>query len=153
MKTPFYAFILTFFLFLGLCPQPAQAQPPIKQMLKAFSQCCEGKLSALSNRVQQALTRRSAISQAQAAKKAPLFFNSLEHTSAYYARMHRLPAFPLPEQETELYRGMTLDATGQQLRHILKQGLEVSKTHSRNFAAYYEIEEGRKNYFQKQWRK
>lgn len=136
MKTPFYAFILTFFLFLGLCPQPAQARPPVKQLLKAFSQCCEGKLSALSNRVQQALTRRSAISQAQAAKKAPLFFNSLEHTSAYYARMHRLPAFPLPEQETELYRGMTLDATGQQLRHILKQGLEVSKTHSRNFAAY-----------------
>ncbi len=47
-----------------------------------------------------------------------------------------LPPFPLPQKDTEMYRGMLLDENGQDLRHILQRGLEVSKSHYENFAAY-----------------
>ena len=51
-----------------------------------------------------------------------------------------LPPFPLPNQKNEMYRGMVLDAHGDDLRHILKNGLEVSKSHYENFAAYNGVE-------------
>ena len=48
----------------------------------------------------------------------------------------RVPPFPFAENDREMYRGMQLDADGRTLRYILKNGLEVSKSHYENFAAY-----------------
>lgn len=48
----------------------------------------------------------------------------------------RVPPFPFAENDREMYRGMQLDADGINLRYILKNGLEVSKSHYENFAAY-----------------
>lgn len=44
----------------------------------------------------------------------------------------QVPAFPLPVNPKEMYRGMVLGAEGKDLVHILENGLEVSKSH------YYE---------------
>ena len=51
-----------------------------------------------------------------------------------------LPPFPLPNQKNEMYRGMMLDEHGDDLRHILKNGLEVSKSHYEIFAPYNGVE-------------
>ncbi len=50
--------------------------------------------------------------------------------------LKKVPPFPLQENPREMYRGMTLDAEGKALRQILKNGLEVSKSHYENFDAY-----------------
>ena len=44
--------------------------------------------------------------------------------------------FPFQKNDREMYRGMALDAEGNNLRHILQNGLEVTKSHYENFAAY-----------------
>ncbi len=49
---------------------------------------------------------------------------------------YQLPTFPFKENDREMFRGMALDAEGNDLRHILQNGLEVSKSHYENFAAY-----------------
>lgn len=137
MKRFLPIYIVSSFLFLSCCFEPAQAQvPPIKKLIKSISQRCEGKFSAISARLQTALTRQAIQSSKRAAQKPPLVFASLDKVSAYYGKMRHLPPFPLPQSDTELYRGMTLDASGQQLRHIFKYGLEVSKSHYTNLIAY-----------------
>ncbi len=47
-----------------------------------------------------------------------------------------LPAFPLQRDEGVMYRGMALHAPTEELKHILKNGLEASKCNAANFAAY-----------------
>ncbi len=136
MKKAFSMYVLSGLLFFSFCAQPAQAQPPIKQMLKTLGKRCEKKIATVSSKLQTVLSRRAAQTKMQTAARQPFVFSSLEDVSAYYARLRHLPPFPLPQADTELYRGMTLDASGKQLRHIFKYGLEVSKTHSINFAAY-----------------
>lgn len=55
--------------------------------------------------------------------------------NAAFPKAH-FPLFPFQENDREMYRGMALDAEGKSLRHILQNGLEVSKSHYENFAAY-----------------
>ena len=133
MKHFLFIFLAAGFLFYSV---PSQAQPSFKQFLKTLDGKGTYQPAGLSAQLQKLLTRRVHAVQKPISPPAELLFASLENTSAYYAQIRSLPPFPLPQQETELYRGMSLDATGQELRHILKNGLEVSKTHSTNFAAY-----------------
>lgn len=41
----------------------------------------------------------------------------------------RIPPLPVAKDEKIMFRGMRLDADGKQLRHILRYGMEVSKSH------------------------
>lgn len=50
------------------------------------------------------------------------------------------PPFPFKPNNNEMYRGMVLESNGLALRHILKHGLEVNKSHYENFAAYNGIQ-------------
>lgn len=126
---------LFFFLLTGLLTAPlsVQAQPSLKQLLKILGRSCQPQRQAISAGLRKALRRRL---PPPAARLSPLAFASLKNVSVYYAPSDTQPPFPLPQQETELYRGMTLDPTGRELRHIFKHGLEVSKTHTTNFGAY-----------------
>ncbi len=49
---------------------------------------------------------------------------------------YRVPDFPFHISDTEMYRGMALENPSDDLRHILKYGLEVSKSHFEAFGAY-----------------
>lgn len=124
-------------LFISGAAPHAQARPPIKKILQSIGRSCETKLYPWSKQIKNSLLRKAKRAMPlSSAPKAPFLFTSLETVSAYYGRLHRLPPFPLPQQDNELYRGMTLDASGKELRYILKKGLDVSKSHSFNFAAY-----------------
>ena len=128
---------LFLFLLAGLLTAPlsVQAQPAWKQLLKMLGRGCQSQRQAISDGLQKALRRR--IVPPPATRLPPIqAFASLENVSVYYDRGYAQPPFPLPQQKTELYRGMTLDPTGRELRHIFKHGLEVSKTHTTNFGAY-----------------
>ena len=48
----------------------------------------------------------------------------------------QLPAFPLPQNINNMYRGMALEYPNEQLMNIWRNGLEVSKCHAENFASY-----------------
>lgn len=127
----FLSFLCILLLIGGAAPR-AYAQPPIKKIFQTIGQRFSKKLNPIQAQIKKVLSRKTN----SAAKKSPYIFTSLEETSAYYAHMRRVPPFPLPQQKDEIYRGMALNASGQELRHILKNGLEVSKTHSLNFSAY-----------------
>ena len=47
-----------------------------------------------------------------------------------------VPPFPFESNSKEMYRGMALKADGKDLRYIMLNGMEVSKSHYENFAAY-----------------
>ena len=107
MKKAFSMYVLSGLLFFSFCAQPAQAQPPIKQMLKTLGKRCEKKIATVSSKLQTVLSRRAAQTKMQTAARQPFVFSSLEDVSAYYALLRHLPPFPLPQADTELYRGMT----------------------------------------------
>ena len=48
----------------------------------------------------------------------------------------RIPPLPFEENEKVMFRGMRLDADGKQLRHILRHGMEVSKSHYTCYEPY-----------------
>ena len=142
-------FICTVFICSCFCTQPVQAQASIKKWIKTVCQRCKKETPAAHTNFQSLLVRRAYTARVKNIPvytipvplevknpARPLKLSSLENATAYYAYVRNLPSFPLLAQETEIYRGMTLDSSGQELRHILKNGLEVSKTHSLNFSAY-----------------
>ena len=61
--------------------------------------------------------------------------------------------YPLPQRSREMYRGMRPDAKGEQLRNILKNGLEVAKTDSYLRESYdgKKYPEGTKAIFATDW--
>lgn len=61
---------------------------------------------------------------------------SFAPAKAELSSLKDVPAFPFGENEQEMYRGMALKADGKDLRHIMLNGMEVSKSHYENFAAY-----------------
>lgn len=142
-------FIYTVFICSCFCTQPVQAQASIKKWIKTVCQRCKKETPAAHTNFQSLLVRRAYTARVKNIPvytipvplevknpARPLKLSSLENATAYYAYVRNLPSFPLLAQETEIYRGMTLDSSGQELRHIFKHGLELSKTHALNFAAY-----------------
>lgn len=144
-----FLFICTLLIGSCVCTQPAQAQSSIKKWIKTVCQRCKEQAPLSNTNFQSVLLRRAYTARAKAVPvyripvplevknpARPLRLSSLENATAHYAYIRNVPSFPLLEQETELYRGMTLDSSGQELRHIFKQGLELSKVNAINFAAY-----------------
>ena len=79
--------------------------------------------------VQRMLGRVAQTSALPAASIAPLVFSPGQTLPALAGGTpFSIHPYPLPELSTEMYRGMKLDVKGEQLRYILKNGLEVDKT-------------------------
>ncbi len=131
-------FLGVFFVFLALGVAPsvqAQKWQSVKKMLGGP----KTKISYFSVRSK---TEAAVLRAAQRAVLAPvetknneILISSLSQFAPEIKRYGR-PPFPLAENENEMYRGMVLDADGKDLRYILQHGLEVSKSHYENFAAY-----------------
>ena len=132
-------FLGVFFVFLALGVAPsvqAQKWQSVKKMLGGP----KTKISYFSVRSKtEAAVLRAAAQRAVLApvetKNNEILISSLSQFAPEIKRYGR-PPFPLAENENEMYRGMVLDADGKDLRYILQHGLEVSKSHYENFAAY-----------------
>ena len=125
-------FLSALFLLLLYCPLQAQSE---KEIFRAITrlETTGPKTSLLTNTEQ--VIRQVAQEQARAFAK---------HTRTYLLSSLpknipssiTLPAFPLPPNERNMYRGMVLNSPTEELKHILKNGLEASKCQAANFASY-----------------
>ena len=136
-------FFSVFFLFclLGFAPcAHAQKWKAVKEALVPAR--AKVVFYAVQRKVESAMLRAAAQRTVFApvrTKNHALRISSLSQfapENAEILRGHGLPPFPLLEKENEMYRGMVLDPDGKDLRYILQHGLEVSKSHYENFAAY-----------------
>ncbi len=137
LRTHALAFCLAGVL-LYLPAVPAQAQP--QKFFKSLCARCERKLQAARANAYNALTRKAVRTRLERRAKTlcgdEYLLHDLTPYTAFYAREPHIPPFPLEAAPDEIYRGMTLNADGADLRHILKKGMEVSKCHYENFRAY-----------------
>ncbi len=111
---------------------------------------------------QTAQNLRSAVERVIGRKTSPFFQENI--SPIIFAPGQTLPAlsakdnfsidpYPLPQRSIEMYRGMRLDVKGEQLRNILKNGLEVAKTNAYLRESYNgkKYPEGTKAIFATDW--
>lgn len=112
---------------------PAQAQPYEKALRTSFSLAGTPWVSTLSHDVQQVVDK-VLLRQAVLDLQAEVYH--LVQLPDQLPTPIQLPAFPLPKNANNMYRGMALDSPNEQLRHIWEKGLEVDKCQFENFASY-----------------
>lgn len=135
MRKFFSVFLLLCLLGLAPCAH-AQKWKAFKEALvparaKVVFYTVQRKVEAA---VLRAAAQRAVLAPVET-KNNEILISSLSQFAPEIKRDGR-PPFPLAENENEMYRGMVLDADGKDLRYILQHGLEVSKSHYENFAAY-----------------
>ena len=121
------------FLLLFLC-SPAQAQ-----IGKAFVRTAPRLEAAVSQAALHAGVQQQVEKVVEKQLLSLAFQTQAYHLAALpntIPASFQLPAFPLPGNEHTMYRGMALHAPTEELKHILKNGLEVSKCQAANFASY-----------------
>lgn len=90
-------------------------------------------VASLSGTVQQAIDR-AFLERAVLSFQAEIYH--LDQLPDQLPTPIQLPAFPLPQNANNMYRGMALESPNEQLKYILKNGLEVHKCQFENFASY-----------------
>ena len=116
-----------FLLLFSLIPAHAQLRtgvlrtPPLAKTATALT----GLETLVERAVEQSVLRTT-----------PSRIYRLARLPNYLPTPVQLPAFPLPQNVNNMYRGMALEFPNEQLKHIWKNGLEVYKCKAGNFAAY-----------------
>ena len=121
MKGQKFLRILIFLSFFVL-PTPSEAQ--VGRLLKEA-------LTGIQTRWERIILRETASSLSATKAITPFIFapgQPLPTVPSYITTS--LYRHAIPQQPNEMYRGMLLDENGEQLRHILRNGLETSKTFS-----------------------